>query len=431
MATRHEKITKRLIDSLTPLPDSDLFIMDTDDRGFGFRLKPSGAGSYFVKYWIKDGPLRRDARHTIADRRAAPDEARAKARTLLAQVALGADPSAKRREERAALTVEQLCEQYLEAARAGLVLTRFGKPKRASTVAIDEGRVSRHIAPTIGGKVADKLTSGDVQRMVDAITKGETAGRFRTGPRGLARVDGGAGTAARVVELLGGIWTWAGKRELVSSPNPARGVDRHRGDAQDRVLSPEELARLGAVMRRHDTERPMAVVALRLIALTGLRREEACGLRWREVDAANSCLRLESTKTGKSFRPIGATALEVLGALPRSSEFVFPNRDGTGSAEMKKKFAAIFDAAGLSDARAHDLRRTFATRVEEEGYSSATAGELLGHARRGVTEKHYIRRPDAALIAAADRVSARIAAALDTGMDGAEVVPFKRSSGAA
>ena len=45
--------------------------------------------------------------------------------------------------------------------------------------------------------------------------------------------------------------------------------------------------------------------------------------------------------------------------------------------------------------------------------ATATIGELLGHARVGVTHRHYIRRPDAALVAAADGVAARIAAAMD------------------
>jgi integrase len=85
----------------------------------------------------------------------------------------------------------------------------------------------------------------------------------------------------------------------------------------------------------------------------------------------------------------------------------------------------LFDAAGLSDARSHDLRRTFGSIAADEGYSDATIAELLGHARRGVTHRHYIRRPDAALIAAADRVSARIVAALTARDDRAEVVPLR------
>ena len=69
-----------------------------------------------------------------------------------------------------------------------------------------------------------------------------------------------------------------------------------------------------------------------------------------------------------------------------------------------------------ADVRSHDLRRTFASIAADEGYSDAI-GELLGHARRGVTARHYIRRPDAALVAAADRVSGLIAAALDSEAD--------------
>jgi Phage integrase family len=86
--------------------------------------------------------------------------------------------------------------------------------------------------------------------------------------------------------------------------------------------------------------------------------------------------------------------------------------------DLKKQISALFDAAGLHDARGHDLRRTFASLAADEGYGDATIGELLGHARRGVTARHYIRRPDAALVAAADRVAERIAASLDERKEG-------------
>jgi integrase len=171
---------------------------------------------------------------------------------------------------------------------------------------------------------------------------------------------------------------------------------------------------------------PMASAALKLIALTGLRREEACGLRWSEIDSAGSCLRLEATKTGRSMRPIGKLVCDLLQSLPRLSQaWVFPNRGGTGSAELKAVIATLFDAAGLEDARSHDLRRTFGSIAADEGYGDATIAELLGHSRRGVTQRHYIRRPDAALVAAADRVSRRIAAAMGAREETGEVVPLR------
>lgn len=427
------KITKRLVDSLKPEAEGDLFVWDTELHRFGLRMKPSGTGSYLILYRVRGRNQRMNTFARVGT--ITPDEARARARRLLAEVDDGGDPKERKTQARAALTVSELCEQYLEAARAGLVMTRFNKPKRASTVAIDEGRVARHIVPLIGRRVAGDLTHSDVQRMIDAIAAGKTAGVFKTKARGKAVVEGGAGTAARVAELLGGIWTWGAKRGFMGGANPVQGVQKHKGDAKERTLSASELARLGAELRKNEETRPTAVAALRLIALTGLRREEACGLRWSEFDATNSCLRMEKTKTGRSMRPIGKPAIKMLegllgradeDALPGSDEFVFPNRAGTGRADLKKPLADLFNAAGLSDARAHDLRRTFATMAAEEGYGDATIGELLGHARRGVTARHYIRRPDAALVEAATRVAARIAAAMDGDKKG-QVVQFERS----
>ena len=307
-------------------------------------------------------------------------------------------------------------------------MTRFKRPKRPATVAIDEGRVSRHVKPLIGKIPASNLKRADVQRMADAIAQGKTVGDFAGKPRGRAVVTGGASTAARVVELLGGIYSWAEKRDLVPGPSPTHGVETARGEPKDRVLNGDELRVVGKVLDESAGRSPVAVAALRLIALTGLRREEACALKWSEIDAAGSCSRLESSTTGRSTRPIGKPARNVLHALPRlSRRWVFPNRGDTGSAELKGTIAELFDAAGLSDARSHD-RRTFGSIADDEGYSDATIAELLGHARRSVTQRQYIRRPDAALIAAADRVSARIAAALVTRDDRAEVLPL-RSSG--
>lgn len=419
------KLSKTFLDKLAgDSAEGERFVWDSDLKGYGVRIKKSGSASFLIQYRTPQGRTRRLAFGKVGV--LTPDEARAKARKLLAQVLDGADPSAERHDARAARTVAELCASYMEAAEAGLVTTRFGKAKRASTIVIDRGRVQRHIVPLIGNDLVEKLTRATVQRMADSIALGKTAGVFKTGLRGKAVVAGGAGTAGRVVELLGGIWTWAEGRGLASGVNPTRGVRKIKGDAKDRVLSAAELAALGKALREHEADYPAAVAALRLIALTGLRREEACGLRWSEIDRASSCVRLTLTKTGRSVRTIGAAAFAVLDGVARgSSDWVFPNARGDGSADLKKALAAIFDAAGLADARAHDLRRTFASVAADEGYGDASIGELLGHARRGVTERHYIRRADAALIEAASRVSSRIASAM--GGESAEVLTFPRS----
>jgi integrase len=131
------------------------------------------------------------------------------------------------------------------------------------------------------------------------------------------------------------------------------------------------------------------------------------------------------------MRPIGGAAIAFLKDLFKAKTFdiwVFPNRDGKASADLKYSIAAIFNAAGLRDARSQELRRTFASMADAEGCSESTIGELLGHARKGVTSRHYIRRPDAALISAADRVSAAIASALSRPTTDAEILIFREAT---
>jgi hypothetical protein len=194
-----------------------------------------------------------------------PDQARNLASARLGEVEHGRDPSTDRRQRRQALIIRVLCDEYLQAGRKGLVSTRFKRPKRASAIAIDEGRVIRQIGP----RIASEITRPDVQRMADAIAAGKTAGDFKTKARG-KRVTGGQGSAARVVALLGGIWTWAERRELVTGANPAHGIEVQRGETSDRVLTRDELRRVGEALAARTSDQPMACGALRLIALNWL-----------------------------------------------------------------------------------------------------------------------------------------------------------------
>jgi integrase len=217
------------------------------------------------------------------------------------------------------------------------------------------------------------------------------------------------------VEFFGGIWTWAGRRGLVSAANPVRGVERAAHGTCERILSDEEMAALGQTLQETEALQPLAAAAIRLIAYTGMRYEEAQGLRWSEVNLVRQCLLLEETKTGRSIRPLGNTAAEFLRELrdENQTEWVFPNAEGSRPATLAKHIADLFDAAGVSDARSQVLRRTFASTAAAEGYSDAVVGELIGHARRGVTTRHYIRLPERIVISAANCVSAKMAAALN------------------
>ena len=172
------------------------------------------------------------------------------------------------------------------------------------------------------------------------------------------------------------------------------------------------------------------VLAARAIALTGCRRGEIVGLRKGEVDILGQALRLSDSKTGESVRPIGKAAMAVIrSAMDRAgkSEFVFPSRNGEAPfAGMPKGWRRIVEPV-LPGVTAHVLRHSFASVANEFGYTDATIGAMLGHAKRGVTGG-YIHQLDAALVAAADRIADHISAMMNGTAKTAEIVPLQRTA---
>jgi hypothetical protein len=133
------KLTKRTIDAISPKESADLFCWDDELPGFGLRIKPSGAKSFILQYRNKNGRSRRltIGRYGIVT----PEQGRQRARRLLADVSHGKDPAAERAADREAITVEQLCREYLSRAEQGLIITRRKQAKKPSTIYTDRGRI--------------------------------------------------------------------------------------------------------------------------------------------------------------------------------------------------------------------------------------------------------------------------------------------------
>src|SRR5437763_1338017 len=157
-------------------------IWDATVTGFAARRQKGPAVTYLVKYRTREG---RQRWHKIGRHGApwTPEKAREEAVRILGSVADGADPASEKRAARAAATVSELCDAYLADAIAGRVLTRNGEPKKASTLAIDKGRVERHIKPLLGSFRVAAVTRDDVERFLHDVAEGKTAGRTKTKKR--------------------------------------------------------------------------------------------------------------------------------------------------------------------------------------------------------------------------------------------------------
>ena len=148
------KITKRVVDCLEPDRNGrDVFRWDGGDgalKGFGVRVKPSGVASYFVQYRNQEGRTRRLVLGRVGE--LTPDEARSLAADTLRGVRKGADLSADRRAARAAMTVAELCDVYLDGAQGRI---------KASTLSLDRSRIDSHVKPLLGRRTVQGLTRRD------------------------------------------------------------------------------------------------------------------------------------------------------------------------------------------------------------------------------------------------------------------------------
>ena len=383
-------------------------IWDSKVVGFHARRQSGDVVTYVLTYRSAEGRRRwlTIGRHGAGW---TPDSARTRAQEVLGDVVKGADPASRRQESRTAPTVAGLCDQYLEAAEAGRLLTRHKHPEKASTLQTDRGRIERHIKPLLGQLRLAAVAREDIVSFMHAVAEGKTAARVKTKSRGLARVTGGRGGASRTVGLLGAIFSFA-VRERLRVDNPVRGVARFADGRRERRLGEDEYAALGKALRDSEEAREWlpAVKAARFLALTGWRRGEVLGLRWSEIDIQRRTARLGDTKTGVSVRPLSNAACEILRAIGPSDRLVFAaTRGDRPMAGFPKMWARIAARSSLpTDITPHVLRHSYASLASDLDYSELTIAALLGHKGRSMTSR-YVHSADAVLLAAADAVARR------------------------
>jgi integrase len=410
------KLNKRNADALT-VADRPSFYFDTDLKGFGLKVMPSGVKTFIVEYRPGAGGRNTPKRRLTLGRFGAltVDEARGLAKAALGHVHAGGDPGGDRAKARAELTFDRVCDLYVEEGC---------ETKKPSTLVTDRGRIERHIKPLLGKKRVGDITRMDVDKFMRDVASGKTAADVKTKRYGRAIVAGGKGTATRTVGLLGGIMSFAVARRL-RTDNPVKGVKRYADKKGETFLSTTQLAKVGAALSASETEgaNPSAVSIIRLLAFTGARKSEITGLRWAEVDIERGYLRLGDSKTGAKVIPIGAPACEVLAAVPvvANSEYVFPASSGDGRFQgVERVWRKVRTASGFPNLRLHDLRHSFASVGLARGDALPIIGAILGHVDVKTTSR-YAHLADDPVKKAANEIAKSIQAAF-AGNPSAEVI---------
>lgn len=400
-----QRLTDSIVKKLPPPEKGYVVHRDTEVRGLGVRVTARGVRSFVLDYYTRGGL---DRCFTVGQY---PDwsvvAARARARELRREIDAGGDPLDDVEEERAAPTVWELCDRF-EAEH----LPR----KRASTARDYRQMLANHVRPFFGAhaKLRD-VRHEDVDALHRRITKG-----------------GSPYAANRCVAIASKMFSLA-VRWGMRDDNPCVGVERNTEHHRRRYLSGDELARLVAALAKHPDHQAADVV--RLLLLTGCRKGEALACRWADVDLSAGTWSKPPSSTKQNAHhavPLSAPARALLSRVREQQgkplgEYVFPGPGATGHrVEVKKMWAALCRAAGITGLRLHDLRHSYASVLVSSGSSLPLIGAMLGHSNPSTTAR-YAHLFDDPMRAAAERVGRLVedAGRGEPSDDVVNVVPLK------
>jgi integrase len=352
------KLTAAAVRSLILPPGvRDKVFFDDSLPGFGLRLRDTGGRSWIVQYAIAGRTRRMPLGSTaLLDL----SRARAMAKDLLAQVRLGRDPVNERAQTRAraAESISALLPRFLQRQRTRL------KPRSYQ-------EVERHLL--VHAKPLHSYAIDGIERRTIAVR--------------LAAVEKSSGPAAanRVRASLSSFFAWAAREGFVDS-NPVAFTNKAvENGSRERVLADDELV---AIWRAAGDGQYGAIV--KILMLSGARRDEIASLRWSEIDSDTETITLPAART-KNRRehviPLSDAVRAILAAQPRRLDADGSPRDlvfGYGATGWQDWSGSKADLdARLGNAfewTPHDFRRSLSTALHERfGVPPHVVEAILGH----------------------------------------------------
>jgi integrase len=365
-----QTLTARTIETVKPgrqrreIPDRRM-------PGLYLVLQPSGAKSWAVRYRHAGTPRK----HTLGSYPAIDlKSARALASKALRAVAEGRDPGREKAQERGAPdTVEAVAAQFLDR--------HCKRSNRPSTAEATERQLRLYVLPRWRGRLARDITRRDVLDVLDRV------------------VDAGKPIAAnRVLAAVRKMFAWAVSRDIIAA-SPCAGVKPPAAErSRDRILTDHELRNVWQA-----ADKPLGGpfgALVKLLILTGQRRDEVAGMKWSEIDLEARLWTLppERVKNDEKHEvPLSAAAVAVLQALPRIGERFLLTSNGTSPSSGYSKGKRRLDALLPPDMpgwRLHDLRRTTASGMGRLGINLPVIEKVLNHSSgsfagiAGIYQKH-------------------------------------------
>jgi integrase len=331
--------------------------------GFMLEVRCSGGKTFYQRY--RDGGGRERQFKIGPANVLTVTQARRKARTILAEAILGSDPQQEREELRGIPTLAEFVrDSYLPYVKS---------VKRSWQT--DETVLRVHILQKFGAYRLDQITD---QGIASLIARMRDAGYA-------------SGTTNRVLVLLRFIFNLAKKWGVAGSiKNPTAGLKTAPDVCRERFLTHDEVRRLFSALDADENK--VAACAIKLLLLTGARRNEITYAKWEYVNWERRTLLVPRAKSGRPRSiHLNSAALELLSSISRTEGNlnIFPSQvTGRPSPSLHFPWFRVRERAGLFDVRLHDLRHSFASFLVNQGVSLYVVQGLLGHTQARTTQRY-------------------------------------------